>query len=141
MSSFCHRRSGLNILLALCTLRPDVLVELLRRLQEVPSVREEERLLCSHDRRSYMAGHVGLSHSILQHQRRYVPADPLKPEMKARRSSHWAMYSLKSGGASGAIVRVPRVWSMRKVLALVFRRHHEGLYVDLWLAHELSESL
>ena len=27
----------------------------------------------------------------------YAPADPLKPEMKARRSSHLAMYSLKSG--------------------------------------------
>ena len=63
------------------------------------------------------------------------PAEPLKPEMKALRSSECAGYSLKSSGEN---VQYYFFCSfLVDIHTLVLAGHDENLYIVLWLLQQL----
>lgn len=61
------------------------------------------------------------------------PAEPLNPDMNARRSSQWDRYSLESDDP--ARVRIPGRWLLDEALALVFAGYDERLDRVLFLVH------
>lgn len=68
------------------------------------------------------------------------PADPVKPEMNARLSSHCAMYSLASV-ASSPSQHPHNPGADHESLALIVCRNHESRNIVLRLGHEIAEGL
>ena len=63
------------------------------------------------------------------------PAEPLNPDMNARRLSHSAGYSLESATINASVLILDRTGP--KTLTLVLARH--DIRVDIVVRHELSQ--
>ena len=66
-----------------------------------------------------------------------LPADPLNPEMNARRSSQWARYSLESGNLESQRSRPSVIGLLR---TLILAGDDNSVHIVLCLSHELPKS-
>ena len=64
----------------------------------------------------------------------YVPAEPLKPEMKALRLSHDARYSLESKAEKKVLYNLNQEMKCARTLILAW--NHESLHIDILLPHQ-----
>ena len=113
-------------------------VQLLLGLQKVTTIGEQKGPLEGNDGTSYGSTHV-LNPTHAHHTAPLVdaPAEPLKPEMNARRLSASAGYSLKSR----LKVRQPIRYKKKKVArTLILTGNDERADMDLGVLHQRSEA-
>jgi formyltetrahydrofolate hydrolase len=66
----------------------------------------------------------------------HLPAEPLKPEMKALRSSHDARYSLESKEKKEKFFIILNQ-EIKCARTLILAWNHESLHIDILLPHQI----